>query len=122
MTTAAHFHDLPPKWDSVPVQWEPWENSPTTLCVKGLREPCGHCGSRTHPVAAHGTRIVPIPDSVVSIGLPAYGATKERIQRMALLVLRCPDCRHDTVWDPWTDEWWDLDDSDYGDEGSFLPA
>jgi hypothetical protein len=32
--------------------------------------------------------------------------------------IRCQDCRHDQVWDTDTDEWWDLDHTDYGTEGS----
>lgn len=31
---------------------------------------------------------------------------------------RCPDCEHDTVLDPSGQEW-DLDPTDYTDEGSF---
>jgi hypothetical protein len=35
-----------------------------------------------------------------------------------LVAHRCPDCRHDSVLENRTD-WRDLDDTDYGDEGSW---
>lgn len=34
----------------------------------------------------------------------------------------CPDCRYDTVFDPHIGQWWDLDDSDYQDAGSWEPT
>ena len=39
-----------------------------------------------------------------------------------LYAFRCPECHEDQVWDMRTDEWWTLDDSDYGPTGSVRPA
>lgn len=49
------------------------------------------------------------------------GAAAYRRKNLALWRLhafRCTDCKHDVVWDRDTDEWWTLDHTDYGDEGS----
>lgn len=40
---------------------------------------------------------------------------------LLLFAFRCQSCQLDTVWDKRTDEWWVLDDSDYGVEGSTDP-
>lgn len=34
---------------------------------------------------------------------------------------RCPGCGEVTVWDVASDEWWTLDESDYGPGGSTAP-
>ncbi len=35
---------------------------------------------------------------------------------------RCPDCGEVVVWDVDSDEWWTLDESDYGPDGSWPPG
>lgn len=59
---------------------------------------CEHCGS-TRPAATNTGRV---------------NGDRTRM----LLAIRCLDCRTDTVRDYRNDEWWTLDDSDYGPEGS----
>jgi len=38
-----------------------------------------------------------------------------------LYAFRCPSCGVDEVWDIRTDEWWTLDETDYGPGGSSRP-
>lgn len=74
------------------------------------------CGSAEPHLIANGTRTVSFADNVLPIG-KARMAPRERRDR--LVAMRCPDCLHDVVWDLALDQWWDLDDSDYLDAGSF---
>lgn len=50
--------------------------------------------------------------------LGALRLKREPIALWRLHAYRCQDCRHDQVWDTETDEWWDLDHTDYLPEGS----
>lgn len=102
-------HDLPPLWDGHRVEWfGPWRQIETSarfhLPLKD--QACRHaCGSLATPLSCRG---------VVHDGNPE-GPRQ-------LSVARCPDCHHDTVYDLETGEFWDLDDSDYGPEGSYDEA
>jgi len=107
----ARDNDLPPAWDGHHVEWEGWTDQPPIfLCGRGAaaarREVCPACGS-TAP-------------SVRNVGHYNLGRDwrtgYERTRR--LVALRCPDCMHDQVWETWKNTWWDLDPSDYGDDGS----
>lgn len=63
LTLQLRAHDLPPSWDGAPVDWEPWDNSSVTLCVRGSHRErchrCEHCGSNASPMTAHGIRRIP---------------------------------------------------------------
>lgn len=110
-------HDLPPRWDGAPIVWEPWVVGELFLCGDHMQyRRCAQCGSKQTPAVVHGMRHIPLPPDVTPIG---QARLQPREMRAALLLQRCRDCLHDTVWDCWTNEWWDLDDSDYSDEGSF---
>lgn len=99
-------HQLPPKWDGRDVNWTGWVSITTTAAVHVRRECCQQCGSLVEPVINIGK--LRSPDDQTKWASP-------------LAAFRCPDCRNDTVWDRETDEWWTLDESDYGDEGSADP-
>lgn len=90
-------HDLPPKWDGIVVEWAGWRLVWSTLVWHIKPRPCSQCKSTRPQETAYGYR-----DNIPGV----------------LVAFRCPDCLHDVVVDPHTDEWWDLDDSDYGPEGS----
>lgn len=103
-------HDLPPKWDGRPVTWRGWRDLPTDgvfICFRG-KEPepdhCKACGSVATSRVNRGTTAMRLggKDRIIDV-LSAY---------------RCPDCHHDVVNVEDTGEWWDLDHTDYGPEGS----
>lgn len=100
---ATRKHDLPPLWDGEPVVWGRWRPPVAIfMCNRSARvEPafCTACHSTANPALATGT-----------VG---------RFRR--LTAFRCPDCGHDTVADADTGEVWDLDPTDYQDEGSTAP-
>lgn len=90
-------YDLPPFWDGHRVQWGRWEIGWITLC-RERASCCPYCGSTERPPVCHG----------VIAG-----------QKNRLWAYRCPDCRHDQVYELRGDSVWDLDESDYTDVGSF---
>lgn len=122
--TASREHDLPPKWDGRAVRWAPWTDQPLMhICPppKG-RDVCPACGSTARRVVARG--LVAHRRGTTIDQFDSY----ERAHKVGLIAFwrlfahRCPDCRHDQVWDIDRDEWWDLDDlDDYGPEGSTHP-
>lgn len=107
---ATREHDLPPKWDGAPMQWGQWDEMAAVICAKVRPEPCERCGSTARRGSSTGTV------------RPTRTGPVINLHHRRLHALRCPDCLHDTVWDPGNDEWWDLDPTDYGDDGSNPPA
>jgi hypothetical protein len=110
-----HTHDLPPLWDGQAVQWSAWTDEGgiagrTTLMfhVPADHWACTGCGwIRDTELRAVGTLM---PDRV----------NPGKFPHIRLLVRRCPGCRLDQVTDISTGEVWDLDETDYGDTGSWL--
>lgn len=105
----ARDHDLPPRWDGHAVTWTGWTEPPVVhMCGRGAavlsRHVCVACGSVTPTVMNTGRYFV-------------RSMRSGRINGRRITVFRCPDCRHDMVRD-YDRAWWDLDPSDYGDEGS----
>lgn len=104
-------HPLPVSWDGAPVKWSRWRNSNRiTICPPPKDSRCS-CGSATAPFVATGLRA------------PATG--RERFARRHAIrdlhAFRCPGCGEVTVWDSTSDEWWTLDNTDYGPNGSTPP-
>lgn len=96
---------LPVAWDGLPVEWTPLElHHPPRICPPIPPDPCDGCGQVTRKLRAFGT--ITGTTTVVILGaLPR------------LMLLRCIQCGHDIVGDG--TNLWDLDDSDYGPEGSW---
>lgn len=116
-------HPLPVAWDGRAVTWTSWERQMVVqICPPPREEQCG-CGSAERPFTSRGLRD-PEPESVT------HAASLPRIGRRTRLVwpvydlhaFRCPGCGEVTVWDMASDEWWTLDESDYGTHGSVAPA
>ena len=107
-----HEHDLPPKWDGHPVQWSTWERDSVFICPPPKPEPCPACGRTGTPFVA--TRTVAV-QGVAHIFGRRSGRTVTPLT-LRLRATRCPHCRFDQVWDG--ERLWDLDYTDYGDEGS----
>jgi len=96
-------NDLPPKWDGQPVTWEGWNHHPTTmeLHLPDDQRACDQCGA--------------IDSKRTNLGR----TFRDNIVDKILLARRCRHCNHDTVYDLHADHLWDLDPSDYSDEGSY---
>jgi len=112
-------HDLPPRWDGLPVQWGQWgETAGMFICGRSSArgERCGRCKSAAAPQINLG-RIWTDPRTAP----PAIA--RGRLSRGRHLVctisaFRCADCGHDTVLDG-NGVMWDLDDTDYAEDGSW---
>jgi hypothetical protein len=122
------LHDLPPLWDGRRVEWKGWTSDASTLGWHGRPqtcEVCGHVGDRAINlglVFPHPGETMTEPKTVRSKRVKG----REYVRNVTVLArpiywltaFRCSSCHLDTVWDRRTDEWWDLDPSDYGDDGS----
>lgn len=111
-------HDLPARWDGLPVQWGEWEDTDDMFICPPPAHPtrCGKCGSARPRWICTGCLWTD-----PSTAPPAIGRARMRHGRHLVGMMsafRCPDCEHDTVLDPNGQEW-DLDPTDYTDEGSF---
>jgi hypothetical protein len=107
---------LPARWDGRDVEWRAWIPSEGpgnwfVMCPPQPRPACERCGSTRPPLLTHGIVHPPATPGTVNL----------RPRLLQLAAFRCPECHLDTVWDRDTDEWWTLDESDYGDQGSTDP-
>ena len=129
LLTLAREHDLPPKWDGcLVVEWTHWEAQiPMFMCPPPqTRDCCPSCGSPEPSVSCRG--MVAVSPEVTRQMFDAEEENRRRLGSLAhkrknlalwrLHAFRCQDCRHDMVWDTHTGEWWDLDHTDYGPDGS----
>lgn len=127
-------HDLPPRWDGRIVEWSEWDTSSSYfVCgprAAAKREPCHQCRSDAQPLMCRGT-VFPLAGEKATVdrlrrtksGREYVAGTIQAPARphLSLVVLRCPDCNLDMVLDRVRDQWWTLDASDYGDDGSAAP-
>lgn len=135
MSVQSHLrtHDLPPKWDGHVVQWCGWEYvAPAFICPPPRKEVCEGCGMPTtlsgFPCWSTARGIVALSTRTTLNDLRAEDEIRRRAGWAAgqrkplalhrLIAFRCHHCGLDTVWDTDADHMWNLDDSDYGDEGS----
>lgn len=109
-------HDLPPRWDGLPVEWGKWSDTAEIfICPPPKQQRCTHCGSLTAPLMNLG-RVWTEPATEP----PAIGRERRQHGRQLasiLSVFRCPDCKKDHVLNG--DERWELDSTDYTDAGSY---
>lgn len=94
-------HDMPPKWDGIKVVWKPWKTIVSSL---GFHLPvedmtCDKCGSIDWQASCRGVVQTEPPQTLLAFG--------------------CHHCNQDMVYDLSTGFLWDLDPSDYSDEGSY---
>jgi len=120
-------HDLPPRWDGLRVEWDPWQAEPWTSGVFHEKpRPCPACGMYEPRSVVHG--VIWSPPGVLPFRRPkTYGeaALNQRAETEGtplghLVVWRCTGCRHDQVLDSRDSSVWDLDESDYNDDGSWV--
>ena len=116
---------MPPRWDGHRVDWRGWEVPPPTTLERfhGGLVVCPHCAS-TRPQAINLGVVWVKPTGLLSF--PSKQHWDARGSRSGgdhaaqwLTAYRCLDCRTDEVEDRMTGELWVLDDSDYGDDGSY---
>ena len=100
-----HAHDLPPQWDGERIEWGPWTDRTSSIRFHGLPDECDRCGLDPGEKYADGFRRI---KAGRMLGKKA----------VFLLAHRCQHCGHDTVTESMTNEAWDLDDTDYGPNGS----
>ena len=101
---------LPVACDGHPVEWGEFTADPFVCQINadGTSEPvpldlCWHCCVRAERVTAEGRVLIP--------NWP-----------YRLVLRRCTRCGHDRVRNPLTGQEWDLDESDYGPDGSWEGA
>lgn len=135
LLTLLREHDLPPRWDGLAVVWDGWgfpDLGPVFICPpRAVRADCCQgCGSRAVQPSNRG-RVARVP-AVTHDRIREVDDARERLPMLErhrvpakalyrLVAYRCPDYQLDTVWDTDTGQWWTLDHTDYGDNGSEAP-
>ena len=110
-------HDLPPRWDGLPVEWGSWsDTADIIICPPPRRPRCVRCGSHQDPHMNLG-RVWTEPGMVRAIRRAQLSNGRHLVAHLA--AFRCPDCEHDHVIDLVNDQAWDLDPTDYTDDGSY---
>lgn len=132
LLTESRKHDLPPKWNGLAVRWGEWKKAPYVFICPSPDDlgACPKCGSIALREVNVG-EVAALPEITVEqieqrearrAELPAHArGDLARLAWRRLHVSRCGDCLHDVVVDMDTHETWDLDYTDYGDEGSVEP-
>ncbi len=117
-------YDMPPFWDGMPVEWNPWDEDHLTFlcgskkCVDAAWQTCEHCGYQGHFLTSRGV-VRTRPEQVPSISL---GNLQPQHFVDTLHATRCPRCGVTHVIDRLgsTDpQEWILDKSDYSPGGSW---
>lgn len=113
----AREHDLPPRWDGLPVVWGAWDDTGRVfVCPPPKPESCDRCGS-ARPRLFNVGRIWTDPETApAAIGLARLRRGRHLIGIIS--AFRCPACGHDSVLDH-ENRNWDLDETDYTDDGSW---
>lgn len=121
---ASRANDLPPKWDGREVTWtSPMAGRATIVCTRGRGRDagchagggfvCTGCGAVDEAFDLYVGRIMPDPDAPLD-------------RHLTLSLSRCLACAHDQVLEfdgaGEVTAAWDLDPSDYLDEGSVPPG
>jgi hypothetical protein len=130
MKLAHSRNDLPNSWDGEPVEWTGWTAHRSTMIYHAPPDVfcCRQCGTVDERLINFGKR----PPETAT-----YPSTRTRTTRSGrtyeqeievpswpvvdLVASRCRHCRHDVVTDLRTDQVWDLEDEDYGPDGSNPP-
>ncbi|UYM26626.1 hypothetical protein SEA_BAUER_77 [Arthrobacter phage Bauer] len=120
-------YDLPPSWDGLKVAWDAWSDVRTTLPLHLPAEDmaCDKCGTVDEFLIAWGLRDPAEPTCTTTRTKTTRSGRKYDVQvevparpMRDIYAARCRHCSHDIVTDTRTNERWDLDETDYGPEGS----
>ena len=115
-------HDLPPRWDGMPVEWGGWHTPPEPTHA-AEPDPCDRCGAFGPWLMNRGT-IWTDPNIVRTIGRPGvrgsggHGRWGRHIIA-TLYAFRCTQCGADEASILGSHDVWVLDESDYTDAGSY---
>lgn len=111
-------HDLPPRWDGLPVQWGDWSDTAGMFICPPPRRPerCAHCGTTAAALINTGRIFTDEASAPTAIGRARLNGGRHLVGLIS--AFRCPCCERDRVLDP-TGQEWDLDDTDYTDDGSW---
>jgi hypothetical protein len=135
-STDAQTRALPTRWDGLATVWRGWEyQQPAFVCPPPTPTVCERCGAphghRGWPTQSVNRARVALRATTTLADIEADDENRRRLGTLAhkrpsialwrLHAWRCPNCGLDTIWDDDTDEWWNLDESDYGDDGSVRP-
>lgn len=126
-----HLYDLPRFWDGRAVLWQGWRTRSRLELHTPPTEPwdCLQCGSHADPHTNRG-RVAGSPlyshakiaaDEEALARLPAAAQRNYKPRGRSfyrLTAFRCPSCGHDQILDD-TEHLWDLDEADYGENGSW---
>lgn len=111
MRLALVSHPLPVAWDGREVKWTRWGSTERIHICGSLKASRCDCGSERRPFTSVGLRASD----------PGPGRFARRHALRDTYAFRCPECGQVDVWDMNSDEWWTLDESDYGPTGSVAP-
>ncbi|WP_157662861.1 hypothetical protein [Prescottella equi] len=106
MAATATDRCLPVAWDGHPVEWGPFSSTVFICRVEAdgtstaVLDMCWNCGVHADRVQCEGR-----------VDIPHF--------EYVLHLYRCTRCGHDQVQNPRTRDLWDLDESDYGPDGSW---
>lgn len=100
---------LPVRWDGVAVEWTEWGAEQVFLCPPEPPRPCAGCGLIRPRSMCRGIRHRKGRD-------PHTG--RQRYLR-SLFAYRCSACGRDEVHESGSTDWWVLDETDYGPDGSW---
>lgn len=113
-------HDLPPRWDGFPVEWGQWSDTAEVfICPPPKRERCEHCRSARPPLMNLGRIWTDPATAPRAIGRARLQNGRHLVANIA--AFRCPDCERDHVLMLMAGKWqaWNLDMTDYTDDGSY---
>lgn len=111
-------HDLPPRWDGLPVQWGAWTDTAGMFLCPPPRHPerCARCGTTAAALINTGRIFTDQASAPPAIGRARLKGGRHLVGLIS--AFRCPRCEHDRVLDPAGQEW-ELDATDYTDDGSW---
>lgn len=100
-----NYPDLPKLWDGEPITWEAWEKK---LPVTHIDPSCDACGLATSQWQATGFYV-----------RSSTGSQWRRKGMRNFHATRCGWCGHTTVYTMHDSQSWELDETDYGEHGSY---
>lgn len=110
-------HDLPPRWDGLPVQWGDLSDTAAIICPPPRKpDRCDQCGTTRARLSNIGRVWTDAASAPASIGRARLHRNRHLVS--LITVFRCTACNHDSVVDP-NGRMWDLDITDYTDDGSW---
>lgn len=120
LLTLMRENDLPPKWDGRVVRWDGWRDLPAAFICPPPRERdvCPACGSAAERVTNRGLVALNPATTLDRIANYEQFHKTGKVAHWRLYAYRCVDCKHDQIWDSEWQQLWDLDSTDYGNDGS----